>query len=85
LFKIIFITLSLFALSVFGGTDAGPKAPKRFKRALIIAGGGITPAVGLGVIAGVEEKGWKPDVVLTTCGASMAAAIYNAFNNSRAK
>ncbi len=58
-------------------------APKKFKRALVIAGGGITPAVGLGIIAGAESMGWKPDVIITTCGASMSAAIYNAYMNSK--
>lgn len=57
---------------------------KKYKRALIIAGGGISPAVGLGVIAGLRQQGMEPDVVLTTCGASISAAIDNSFLNSDA-
>lgn len=59
-------------------------AAKKFKRALVIAGGGISPGVGLGVIAGVQEAGWKPDLVISTCGASIASAIYNEASDSRA-
>lgn len=56
---------------------------KKFQRALVITGGGISPAVGLGILAAAEERGWIPDVVITTCGASITAAIYNAYMNSR--
>lgn len=71
---VIFVLLAVNPLASAAG--------KKFKRALIIAGGGITPGIGLGIIAGAREQGWEPDVVLTTCGASMSAAIENAFRNS---
>lgn len=75
----------LISLVIGLSANANPRqdAPKRFKRALIIAGGGISPGVGLGILAAAEERGWKPDVVITTCGASMAAAIYNSARNGR--
>jgi len=57
---------------------------KPFKRALVLAGGGISPAVGIGILAAAEESGKRPDVVITTCGSSMSAMIYNAYNNGRA-
>ena len=56
---------------------------KKFQRALVIAGGGISPGVALGILAAAEENGWIPDVVITTCGSSLSTSIYNAYKNSR--
>ncbi len=50
---------------------------KPFKRVLVISGGGINPGLALGMIAGVQEMGWRPDLIIATCGAGMGAAIYN--------
>ena len=65
----------IFSLSI----ATQPAEAKKFKRALIIAGGGISPALSLGVIRGAEESGWMPDVIITTCGASMGASVYNSY------
>ncbi|MFN8943443.1 MAG: patatin-like phospholipase family protein [Pseudobdellovibrionaceae bacterium] len=73
-----FITLvsavMCFSLNTYANK---PGAPKKFKRALIIAGGGIAPGVGLGLIAGAKKMGWNPDLIITTCGGSMSGAITN--------
>lgn len=78
LFKGIFTFLMVCSLSLV----AQPAEAKRFKRALIIAGGGISPALSLGVLRGMEEAGVMPYVVITTCGASLGAAIYNSYLNA---
>lgn len=76
LFKVILaLTLAVGAASA---------EAKKFKRALVIAGGGISPAVSVGLLKAAEESGWMPDVVITTCGSSMGAAIYNAYLNGDA-
>lgn len=69
-------------LAIVGMTSGALAEGKKFKRALVIAGGGITPGIGLGIIAGAREQGWEPDVIITTCGAALAAAIENAYHNS---
>lgn len=57
-------------------TSGGPKKP--FGRALVLSGGSLRTAAFLGAIDGCLESGYDPDVVITTCGASLAAAIANA-------
>lgn len=56
-------------------------APKKYHRALIIAGGGIDTGVGLGILQAAHDQGWDPDVVITTCGSSLSATIYNAYGS----
>jgi predicted acylesterase/phospholipase RssA len=56
-----------------------PDAPKKpFEKALVLSGGSLRTAAFLGAIDGCLESGYDPDVVVTTCGASLAAAIANA-------
>src|SRR5437870_4807341 len=55
---------------------------KPFKRALVIAGGGTMTAAQLGVIAGAQKMGFVPDVIITTCGGSISASIFNAYRSS---
>lgn len=59
----------------------GNAQTKPFKKALIIGGGGISPGIALGMIAGAKAAGYQPDVVITSCGASLGAALYSAFPN----
>lgn len=66
------VSAALFCLSLSGIADAKP-----FKRVLVISGGGINPGVALGMIAGVREEGWRPDLVIATCGAGITAMVYN--------
>lgn len=54
---------------------------KPFRKALVIAGGGLSPGVALGMIAGARAAGYEPDVIITTCGASLGASIYSSFGN----
>ena len=61
--------------------SAQPAQAKKYRRALVIAGGGIAPGVALGMINGARAMGWNPDVVISTCGASMGAAIDNSYQN----
>lgn len=75
--------LALVILSCTLLLTAKPAEAKKFRRALIIAGGGISPGIGLGILSAAEEAGQMPDVVITTCGSSLSAAIYNAHMNGR--
>ena len=61
---------------------AKPKAcNKKFKKAMVISGGGISPGIAVGLIAGARAAGQKPDVILATCGGSIGASIANAYPN----
>lgn len=59
-------------------------AAKPFKRAVVIAGGGVNVATSIGILAGLKSKGWEPDVIFTSCGASIGGAIYNMNSNEGA-
>jgi predicted acylesterase/phospholipase RssA len=50
-------------------------APKPFKRALVMTGGGFKFLYFVGMYDALVDRGWKPDLIITTCGASVAAAI----------
>lgn len=50
---------------------------KPFKRVLVISGGGINPGVAVGIIAGVQASGWKPDLIIATCGAGIGGIVNN--------
>jgi hypothetical protein len=83
--KSIFLLLTIVVFSFSSFANPAPietLSGKPFKRALIIGGGGIQPALGLGILAAAEEQGWKPDVIIATCGASLPSAIYDKFNNA---
>lgn len=69
-FLILFSSTSLLA------------AEKKFQRALILAGGGISPGVGLGIITAAEKRGWYPDVIIVTCGSALAALIHDHYPNA---
>ncbi len=75
--------LVVLALALFAFTAPASAAPKKFKRALVIAGGGITPGVSLGLIAGAEAGGFQPDVIIATCGGSLGAVIAHAYPTER--
>ena len=70
--------LCLFVLS------ASVANAKAFKRALIISGGGVSPGVALGIIQGLKDKGWNPDIIITTCGSSIASALLTVYQTNDA-
>lgn len=78
LIKKLLLGLLIFTNSLTGAAQIAAPA-KKYHRALIIAGGGIDTGVGLGMLAAAHDQGWDPDVVLTTCGASLSATVYNAY------
>ena len=57
-------------------------AREKFERALILTGGGFNAPLYVGVVEGLIKSGWIPDVIIGTCGASVAAAIANAYPKS---
>jgi hypothetical protein len=62
---------------------AAEACSKRFKNVLVLAGGGITPGIALGMLAGARAAGKKPDAVISTCGSSVSTAVANAFDNPK--
>lgn len=70
------LLLALFLLSA--SAHAQP-----FQRALVIGGGGISPGVALGMIAGSIDAGYKPDLIITSCGSSLGAALYSSFGDAK--
>lgn len=71
--------LTVISLILLMVCTAFSSPAKPFKKALVIGGGGITPGVALGMIAGAKDAGYNPDVILTSCGASLGAALYSSF------
>lgn len=70
--KLFFLSLLLVVACTMNLVEAKP-----FKRVLVISGGGINPGLALGLIAGVQEAGWRPDLIIATCGAGLGTAVYN--------
>jgi predicted acylesterase/phospholipase RssA len=77
------VLLSLAALSVVSRPVAAAAqsttSSKPFKRALVMSGGGIKFFYFVGIYDALVDQGWKPDVVITTCGASVASALIQGF------
>ena len=77
------VLLALAALSAVSRSvsAAPPSTPssKPFKRALVMSGGGIKFFYFVGIYDALVNHGWKPDVVITTCGASVASALIQGF------
>ena len=70
---LIAITFSIFVDS---------RVLAKYDRVMVLPGGGLQAAMYLGMIEGAELSGKTPDVVISTCGASVAAAVANAFPDS---
>jgi hypothetical protein len=52
---------------------------EKFKRALILSGGGTRSAIYVGMFAALDELGMAPDVLIASCGGAFAANVINAF------
>lgn len=52
---------------------------KPFKRALVLAGGGLAPISYASIAKHLEYYGWKPDVIITTCGSSLSSSALMAY------
>lgn len=74
-----FVVFSLFFFFGISGDVFGEPAANQSKnqRVLVMVGGGLRTGAFLGAVDGAMESGWTPDVLVTTCGSSMAAAIIN--------
>jgi len=57
----------------------------KYRRCLVLAGGGFRFAYYLGVHAAAEERGYCPDLLLATCGGAMAAAVIAALPDAAAR
>jgi hypothetical protein len=61
------------ALSCLGGILSAQAKP--FQRALVLTGGGFKFMYEFGVYDALVDRGWKPDVIITTCGAAVVGAV----------
>src|SRR4029434_3248766 len=68
----LFMRLGL-VLSCLGGTLSAQTKP--FQRALVLTGGGFKFMYECGGDDALVDRGWKPDVIITTCGAAVVGAV----------
>jgi predicted acylesterase/phospholipase RssA len=61
------------ALPCLVGTLSAQAKP--FQRALVLTGGGFKFMYEFGVYDALVDRGWKPDVIITTCGAAVVGAV----------
>lgn len=57
----------------------------KYRRCLVLAGGGFRFGYYLGVHAAAEASGRSPDLLLATCGGAMAAAVITALPHASAR
>ncbi len=69
--KLVIILLGMFC--VFSFAERNGCSDKKAKRVLVIPGGGLDVGVPLGIYKGLKEKGWEPDMVITSCGGNLLA------------
>ncbi|OOG16533.1 hypothetical protein BWD42_20050 [Sphingobacterium sp. CZ-UAM] len=50
-----------------------------YQRAVLFSGGGTRFGLYLGMYAALDEMGFKPDLLIASCGGSLAAALIQAF------
>lgn len=55
--------------------------PKPYQRCLVMCGGGFRFGYYLGIYAAMELHGRKPDLLLATCGAAIAATVIAGLDN----
>ena len=77
LHRYLWMSKILFLLAFLFGFISFADSAKPFRRVLVLGGGGLQTAIYLGIIDGLEKNGWKPDLIISTCGSSIAAAILN--------
>lgn len=56
-----------------------PSHAEKYKRAMVFAGGQLATAVHIGMLDAAVERGMPPDLIIGTCGGSMAAAMVAAY------
>jgi hypothetical protein len=58
-----------------------PTPDDRYPRVMVTTGGGLNVAVFLGELAGALEMGWKPDLIIATCGSGLAGVNLHAMKD----
>jgi len=53
-------------------------AGEKYSTALVFSGGGPNVPMFLGILEGLESQGVRPDVIIGTCGGSIATALVRA-------
>ncbi|MFZ6846733.1 patatin-like phospholipase family protein [Undibacterium sp. RuRC25W] len=61
--------------SSVGLISTGSQSEQHYQRCLVMAGGGFRFGYYLGIYAACQERGRTPDVILASCGASIAGTI----------
>ncbi len=61
------------------------KTSAKYRRCLVLAGGGFRFGYYLGVHAAAEAKGFRPDILLATCGGALAAAVIARLPDARSR
>ena len=56
-----------------------------YQRAVLFSGGGTRFSLYLGMYAALDELGLKPDLLIASCGGSMAVAVIQAFDTHEAR
>ena len=54
----------------------------KYKRAILFSGGGTRFGIYCGMYAFLEDNGLKPDLIIASCGGSMAATIISRFHDN---
>ena len=66
-FVFILLTLCFTNLKLY--------AQAQFQKSLVIEGQNFNTAIHIGIFDGLAENGWKPNVVIASCGGAIAAAL----------
>ncbi len=76
----LFFAVPVFASEAPQASEVanGCKTHGKFKKILVLPGGGLEAGLQLGMYRGLVEKGWKPDLIISSCGSSIPASLIQA-------
>ena len=55
---------------------------QKYKRAMVLGGGGLQTAMFLGILREFRDEGLAPELIIATCGGALAAAIAHSLESS---
>ena len=79
--SVVFTQLATPALSFVGSPPHARPEPE-FKRVLVFPGLALNFVQFFGILTGLREMNWTPDLIIGSCGGGMAAMIAQAFPDS---
>ena len=81
---VLALSFTLVVWQFFPGSQGRkPSSNKSFQRVMVFPGGGLQFAIHLGALAAYEDAGQKPNLVIGTCGGSIAALLANYFEDPK--